>query len=212
MKPCDRVDSLLSAFLEHETSPAETRFVDGHMTACARCRAQVDGMRTTLRHLSELPRVEVSPDFTRKLLARTAGLPPAGLEVGSVVELRPARPAWVMPLAAAAVLALAIVGVLRVQRGPGPSQQTAAVEPAGQAGPLEGVAGQAPAEDPATASTENVIPEIESLPGPGEATPLGLGSESYLVEEYELRTPAGGGEPVLTRVSADKNTKVVVTF
>jgi len=38
MNPCERTDSLLSFFLDDELSPAERRFVEGHLTACPRCR------------------------------------------------------------------------------------------------------------------------------------------------------------------------------
>ena len=60
MKPCDRLDTLLSAYLETETSPAETRFVDGHMAACARCRKQVEDISRLIEQLSTLPRIQTS--------------------------------------------------------------------------------------------------------------------------------------------------------
>jgi anti-sigma factor RsiW len=212
MKPCERVDTLLSAFLENETSPAETRFVDDHMAACARCRQQVEDTARLIKHLSDLPKVSVSDGFTEQVLARTANLAPVGLEAPSVVELVPRRPAWVMPLAAAAALAVMATMVVQVQRSFSPEPETAVNEPVNPPSPFEQIAKQNQAVAGSGTESQTEPREIRSLPDPKAAVPLGMGNDAYVVEEFELREPMGGGNPIITRVSTSDKNKVVVTF
>lgn len=208
MTHCDRVDALLSAYVEQETSPAETRFVDGHLTLCPRCRLQLDEMRSLLARLSQLPKVEASAGFTERVLAQTTGLEPAGLEEPVLIELPSTRPVWAVPLAAAAGLALVIFTVARFAVGPEatktPSPSTTTV-----------------AQQPYPGSETSAPPEVRDLttlhPGlenevEGEAVPIGMVRDSYVLDAYELREPAGGGNLTLTRVSAEPGTRVVVTF
>ena len=80
MNTCQRIDSLVSAFLEHEASPAEVRFVEGHLPTCPRCRAQIHEVSLAMEELSRLPRVQTRPEFTDEVLVRTRGLRAADLE------------------------------------------------------------------------------------------------------------------------------------
>jgi hypothetical protein len=212
MKSCDRVDALLSAFLETETSPAETRFVDGHLAACARCRKQVEDTARLIEQLSALPRIQTSEGFTEKVLARTIDLAPVGLEAPHVVELIPRRPVWVMPLAAAAALVLMTTVVFQVQRGFGPEPEIAVNEPVNRPSPFDRIAEENQVLAGTGTESGTNPRQILSLPDPENAVPLGMGHDSYIVEEFELREPMGGGNPIITRVSADENTRVVVTF
>ena len=213
MRPCDRVDSLLSAYLENETSPAETHFVKSHTAQCARCRRQLDEVRVLLARLAELPRVQASDDFTEKVLARTSGLAPVGIEAQSVVELPRRRPAWVLPLAAAAAVTIAVLGVVEVQRKAGLEPETAQAERQINSSPLDGLD---PADENPVAPderAEQIEPLVtETLGNPGEGEPWGMVGDAYILEAYELLEPAGGGEPILTRVGTEQDSKVMVSF
>ncbi len=118
MKPCDRVDSLLSAYLDHEASPAETRIVEDHLKSCPRCSANVSEVAALLPRLARLPRIAVSDGFTGRVLAEVKGLPVPDFDEPAVPRLRPRVAAWGFPLAAAATLALVTVSLLRVWGGP----------------------------------------------------------------------------------------------
>jgi anti-sigma factor RsiW len=206
MKPCDRVDSLLSAHLEHETSAAEARFLEDHLESCSRCRRQVSEMKRLLTTLSALPRVETSPDFTQRVMARAGGLEPAGLEAPGVLVLPSRRPAWAVPLAAAAALALVTLTVLQFGRTP-----TAPVETAQNTSPMAGQP-EPTAIQPSPTVPAVAPPQVESLGPQADATSLGMARDAYVLEDYELREPADGGSPVLTRAAAKGDAQVVVTF
>jgi hypothetical protein len=160
--------------------------------------------------VARLPRVPVTDTFTERVLARTVGLPALPATAPDIVELRPVRPAWVLPLAAAAALAVVTLGVLQVDRLSGPDSGLVATGPA-VAPPLKGVVDAIPdtpgTREPAAAA----LPEMTSL-GPETAEPLGMVRDAYVLEAYELREPAGGGGAILTRVRADDADQVVVTF
>jgi anti-sigma factor RsiW len=210
MSPCERVDSLLSAFIEQEASPSEIRFVEGHLTVCNRCREQVEDMRRLLGRLEDLPRVSASPGFTDRVLEQVRGLPAAGLEEPVVPMPSAATPRWVVPLAAAAALALAIFGLNAV---PGliPTQTVNPVadaidEPAQSANPAVTAAPSTPASVPEVATLDPDFATDERVQS------LGMANETYVIQDFELRQPTGGGEPVLTRVGASTDRKVLVTF
>jgi anti-sigma factor RsiW len=201
------VESLFSAYLEEESSPAETRFLEGHLTACPRCRQGLEEMRSVLSSLSRLPRVAASDDFTARVLARTRGLAPAGLEEPMVIEL---PVTWwrraAVPMAAAAALALVVFGVSRIDFGERTSPSTQALDRVVDA-----------AEEQALADAGRpVSPEVQTIEGlsgvPGEGQPLGMARDAYLLENYILKEPAGGGIPTLTRAGATPRDQVLVTF
>ena len=68
MNPCQRVDSLLSFFINDECSPAENRFVEGHLVACARCRRERRDLEAMMARVRDLPRCRVSEGFTDRVL------------------------------------------------------------------------------------------------------------------------------------------------
>ncbi len=228
MSACDRVETLLSAYLEREASPAEVRFVDGHLTVCRRCRDLLEETAALLERLPRLPRTRVSPGFTDRVLAEVRNAPAAGLEVPVVPMPRPAIASWAAPLAAAAAVAVALLGIGRLTA---PASSLSARAPAVSApapdldqrlahdvaamtvrdaapGPSSPLAGLNP---PPVASLTDLRPD---LAGKTEAAgePLGMAGDAYVLEDWMLREPAGGGRPVLTRVGADPAAKVMVTF
>jgi len=98
---CVEAKELLSAFLDGETSPEESRRVEEHLAACAGCRAsrQRMGVLDSFLARSETP---VSPDFREKLFSR--------LEDEDLLPRRrslfPFSIRWALPLAAVAALGL----------------------------------------------------------------------------------------------------------
>lgn len=210
MNPCERLDSLLSAFLEDETSPAETRFVEDHLVRCTRCREQVAGTRALLDRLHHLPARPVSEGFTDRVLTRVRGLAPADLEAPPAVVHLPVRrtaPAWAVPLAAAAALAVALLGIPQLRSGQTTTPVETAQTPSAQA-PLNGIASNLPE----AASNPVPPPKVMTL-GPSEGqVSVGMVRDAYVLEAYELREPAGGGAPIVTPVRADEKSRVMVAF
>jgi anti-sigma factor RsiW len=221
MKPCDRVDSLLSAYLDHEASPAETRIVEDHLETCRRCSANAREVAALLPRLSRLPRVQVSDGFTARVLAEVKGLPVPDFDEPAVPRLRPRVAAWGFPLAAAAALALVTVSLLRVWVGPSSDTSLAgrsatstvsavekAVEHSGAGANGTPVSVSPP---PDVATLPELLPGLEMSPAE-EAKSLGMARDAYAIEDWVLREPAEGGSPVLTRVGSDPSASVVVTF
>jgi len=68
---CERIEELLSAFLEGELSQAEKALVEAHFAGCPNCAALLAGLSRTQKALTDFPELEVSPD----LQARLAGIP-----------------------------------------------------------------------------------------------------------------------------------------
>ena len=213
MNPCRRVDSLLSAHLDHETSPAELRFVEGHLTACPRCRDQAREVEWLTRRMRFLPRPVLSEDFTERVLAEATGRPAAGLEV-PVLEAPPsARRTWGPALAAAAALAVVVFfGVTRLGPGDPAAPETVASAPASELPVPVDVAPVSLAEGPTPQVTtlEEADPNLRLGEGVTEAVPLGMAT--YVLEDWTAREPAGGGAAVLTRVGAEESGPVVVAF
>jgi anti-sigma factor RsiW len=214
MNTCQRIDSLVSAFLEHEASPAELRFVESHLSTCPRCRAQIHEVSLAMEELSRLPRIETRSEFTDQVLARTRGLRAADLESREAWSMAPRFTTrrlfqWGVPLAAAAALAIALVSVQMARRSGEP-------ETASRTTPTE-TAKPAPSVQPAQPGSNTTAPGPVLPPqvihyGKGEGQSLGMVQDSYALGTYELRTPREGGTPILTPVASKPDMPVVVTF
>lgn len=212
MKACNQFDSLLSAFLEDETSLTEAKFVRTHLTACARCRHQRDEMEALLHQVRNLPRVQTEDGFTKRVLARTQGLEAAGLDAPAMVTLIPRRPAWAAPLAAAAVLSVIIFGVAKIPRGSISIPETVQLQPVDRSPELDLVPVSGTVEDLEETGLETPRPEVSSLGNQeNKGQSLGMVQDVYVVDAYELREPTVGGQPILTRVS-ETDTPITVTF
>ena len=206
MNTCDRADSLVSAYLEQEASPAEIHFLEDHLTACPRCRDQIRGVRLALDQLTHLPRVETKADFTEQVLARTRGLRPVGMETRDPWVFTSSRKlTWALPLAAAAALTLVLVS-LEIARHSGGSE-VASREPQ----PTVPVPSRVPSSTTPGTVAPSSPPEVIHY-GKGEGESLGMARDSYALGTYELRTPTEGGTPILTPVAARPDAPVVVTF
>ena len=209
MKACNRFDSLVSAFLENETSPIEAKFLKTHLTACPRCRRQRDEMETLLHRVRNLPRVQTTDGFTERVLARTRGREAADLDAPAVVSLIPRRPAWVALLASAAVLSVIIFGVAKIPRGSISAPETAQVQPADRSPEMAQVRVSGSVLDPADMVSRPEVSSLGNQENKGQS--LGMIRDVYVVDAYELREPTGGGQPILTPVS-ETDTPITVTF
>jgi len=214
MNTCQRFDSLVSAFLEHEASPAELRFVESHLPTCSRCRSQLHEVSLVMEEVGRLPRLETRPEFTDEVLARTRGLRPVALETREPWIIAPRFTGrrvlqWGVPLAAAAALVLALISLQVTHRSD--EAETASREVTSQP--------SAPAVTPAQPGSIQTAPvQGPALPpevihyGKGEGQSLGMARDSYAVGTYELRAPREGGTPILTPVASRPDAPVVVTF
>jgi predicted anti-sigma-YlaC factor YlaD len=66
---CQRIEELLSAYLEGELGAGEKAEVDGHLAACPGCAALVGLMRETTGALAGFPEVDPAPGLLAKLYA-----------------------------------------------------------------------------------------------------------------------------------------------
>jgi anti-sigma factor RsiW len=66
---CERIQELLSAYLDGELSPAERAEVDAHLAACPECAGLLARLRTALQAFASFPEVELSPALSARLAA-----------------------------------------------------------------------------------------------------------------------------------------------
>ena len=215
MNTCQRIDSLVSALLEHEASPAEMRFVESHLPTCPRCRTQIREVSLAMEELSRLPRIETRPEFTDEVLARTRGLRAADLESREPWIIAPRFTTrrllqWSVPLAAAAALAMALV-TLQIARRSGEPETASRDTTTETVNPAPAVQPTHPGSTQTTAQGPVTHPEVIHY-GQGEGQSLGMVQDSYALGTYELRTPREGGTPILTPVASKPDVPVVVTF
>lgn len=100
---CERVDELLSAWIEGDLDQATHNEVNGHLGECLRCAAIVRDLTAIRRDAARLPELEPSRDLWEGIAARIE-TPVVHLETHRTMA--PARRRWT--LAAAAVLLVTI--------------------------------------------------------------------------------------------------------
>jgi anti-sigma factor RsiW len=99
-RACNRIEPLLSAWLDRSLRGGERAAVDAHLPACEQCQAEVASLRRTSALLRAAPARSLPPDVRAALLS-SAGMLPAG---------PPARPV-VTRLVAVVLALLAALGV-----------------------------------------------------------------------------------------------------
>jgi len=67
---CEEVQERLSEYIEQVLSQEEKSAFEGHLSTCARCRAESEALAQSIRAVSDLPQVEPPPGFSRKVMAR----------------------------------------------------------------------------------------------------------------------------------------------
>jgi predicted anti-sigma-YlaC factor YlaD len=68
---CEKIEELLSPYLENELSPEEKKLVQEHLESCKSCRILFSSLAEAKRSLSDFPQLEVS----RSLLDRLYSIP-----------------------------------------------------------------------------------------------------------------------------------------
>ena len=66
---CERIEGLLSAFLEGELSQTDRAIVESHLAGCPDCSALLAVLSRTQQALAGFPELEVSPSLKAKLHA-----------------------------------------------------------------------------------------------------------------------------------------------
>ncbi|MCP3138929.1 anti-sigma factor family protein [Pyxidicoccus xibeiensis] len=99
----------LTAYVDGELPPARRAEVEGHLGACAGCRATHALLRNAVARLAELPAFEPSANTRRAVMAKLDALPAPWWERLKAL-LRPAVLVPSVGLAAAVGVALLLVG------------------------------------------------------------------------------------------------------
>jgi hypothetical protein len=66
---CERVEELLSAYLEGEVSPTEKEMVESHLASCPECAHLAAAISRTRQAFAGFPELEVSPGLLTSLYA-----------------------------------------------------------------------------------------------------------------------------------------------
>jgi len=69
MMTCERIEELLSAYLEGELAPAEKAEVEAHLARCAECAELAALMRDEIAAAAAFPEIEPSPELLARLYA-----------------------------------------------------------------------------------------------------------------------------------------------
>ncbi|HSA97304.1 MAG TPA: zf-HC2 domain-containing protein [Acidobacteriota bacterium] len=69
MMTCQRIEELLSAYLEGELAAAERAEVEGHLAGCAECAELAALMREEMAATAAFPEAEPSPELLARLYA-----------------------------------------------------------------------------------------------------------------------------------------------
>lgn len=176
----------ISAYIDGEASPEETRLVEEHLEACASCRALERRMRAMGNCVDRIE-TDVSPDFREKLFARM-----------EAEELLPRRRSlfvyslrWAaVPLAAAAAFAVfTLITPEKRQDAVAPQGELPRVAQSGrqqpaQPNPTPPASGQAAATAAAALSTEEreIVAHLEMFEDPAAIEDQG---EADTIEIFE---------------------------
>jgi hypothetical protein len=66
---CDQVQERVSEYLEGLLDPGDYQAVQDHLSACARCLAEVEALSRTIRAVANLPPLDPPPGFSQKVMA-----------------------------------------------------------------------------------------------------------------------------------------------
>ncbi|MGD9548387.1 MAG: anti-sigma factor [Candidatus Krumholzibacteriia bacterium] len=118
---CERIETLLDAYVDHETSAGETAALETHLQECPTCRRELESRRELRRLFSGRRKVAAPTGLQDRIVAAVAeGEDGDRTErrAGNLASRRWRRARWPLALAAAAVLAFAVVlPSLRRQEG-----------------------------------------------------------------------------------------------
>jgi anti-sigma factor RsiW len=127
---CGQARRLFSPYWDDEITQAERESLERHFTACQTCREAYEELARSLEAVGSLPRVEASPDFETRVLARVR-------RARSVPDVLPhEQPRWVYAVATVAAVALAAYLGYRLGSAPRAGQPTAGASAPVAAAPM----------------------------------------------------------------------------
>ena len=115
---CQRVLSLLSAYMDGEASPADSRMLEKHLAGCASCSRELALLQVTARMLATAPEVEPPESLLEQIEAVTIRRASFRQRLVEGFASIPAYGRW-------AAAATAAAGILLVILTSGPSRQIA---------------------------------------------------------------------------------------
>jgi hypothetical protein len=65
---CQQVGARISAYIDGELDAASHNDLESHLRQCPKCRAALNELQGVDHKLQSLPRVELGPDFSRRLI------------------------------------------------------------------------------------------------------------------------------------------------
>ena len=188
-----RIRGLLSSYIDGQLSPSDAAKVEGYLSTCDECRAELETLTATVELLGDLPELEVPRSFAlasepapvrslaayvwpARLAASMAAVLLVALLIGDVLGLLEQTGPADLELAARAAAAPAPAPA--VARAPAPAP-AAAPAPAPAAAPAPArAAALAPAPSPAAAPTQKEQAQTFAMaaeaPRPAEATPAAV--------------------------------------
>jgi anti-sigma factor RsiW len=192
---CEAIGPELVAYLDGALADDERRPVASHVATCLVCRREIERLTTVQRWVSELPAVEPSRDFAATFWDRMEAEPAVAERPGGAS--RPVR--WIVPLLAAAVLALAV----RAMVVPQTSTLTPTV-PAAPAPRAPAVAAAPKIERPKVATAPAEKPAAAQLANVEDLKPEDLPPELLEHPELFLRLPVVRRLETLEHIDAVK--------
>ena len=164
--PCAAIESKLIAYLDGQARPAERHAVEAHLSACAECRARVEGFNAVSSALDDLPEIAPSPSFDASLRARIAADPAP-------------RRFWdwlPSPRLAFAVTTLVVLSVwlTSVPRHPANPAVATSQAPSAEVGPVAAESDFGMIRDLPVLENYDVVSKFDALselPGPPSASP-----------------------------------------
>ena len=103
---CAEARRFFGAYWDEDTTQAEREWLESHFASCATCRDEYEGLARALEAAASLPRVEASPDFVERAVARAH-------RAATAIDRIPVRGLrWVPVTASAALLLIAAMLLL----------------------------------------------------------------------------------------------------
>lgn len=123
-KNCQKIERLLSAYIDKETDASENKLVEKHLPICKKCRAKLETLEKTVKTVKSLEKVELPLKAQQSLLKtlREAQKSPPKETAKSWLQWF-YRPAFVSAVAAVAVLLIAIIILPQLTNREAPRQK-----------------------------------------------------------------------------------------
>ena len=190
---CLETRELLSAWLDEALDVRERAAVDAHLAACADCRREVEGLRSTLTLLSRVEPARAPVGFVDTVMAK-AHPTPWYVRLGRIIFF----PLSIkLPIEAGAMIVIAVLGVYLLQRTPElkDAARPDGLAPAAPTSRTEPPPPPAPPAPPAAASapTPAQPPAVERDAGLRKAAPPASGDKR---ESFNVAPPAGQAQSV----------------